>query len=281
MNLSILHKPILALATSLVFAFFNVALSQDVDSRNPVLTSKLEVGYGTFFSSQTIQLQANASYLNDKIDFGKTFDLEKTHYRPNVSVMWRFLNRWRLYGEYFNFDRANERKLEEDIHWEVFTFEEGSYVKAGLKLDVLKVAVGYTVLDKHNQNLILGLGVHGLWVNPLLEGEATVDGETVHYKNKSTNTMATVPNVMAKYNYALSEKWSVAGKVDWLYLKVGDKSGGIWDVSPNITYQPIKNIGLSLNYRYFKVYEDVDKGHWDGEFLVEFKGPTLSINANF
>ncbi len=280
MKPTLFPKSILILTVLLGF-FFQPFVKAQEDNRNPILTSKFEFGIGVFSPSQVIRLGANGSTENDEIDFGNAFDLKSRSYRPNANLMWRFFKRWRLYGEYFNFDRSNERMLEKDIHWRDYTLKEGSYVKAGLGLDVFRILVGYTVLDKHNQNLILGLGAHTLGIKPHLEGEAYINDESVYYKNKTIYTLAPLPDIIARYTFAINSKWALSGKVDWLSLKVGEYSGGLWDVGPSVSYQPIKHLSLNLDYRYFKVYGNVNKTHWDGSFYLQFKGPTLSVNANF
>lgn len=268
------------LTITLSFICHPSAKAQETVDRNPILTTKLLVGVGVFSPSQTIRLGANGSTENDEIDFGKSFDLKSRSYRPAVNVTWRFFNRWRIYGEYFNFNRTRERILEEDIQWQDYTFKAGSYIKAGLGLDVYRALVGYAVLDKPNQNLIVGLGAHTLAIKPYLEGEATINDKTAHYKNRNTNVVAPLPNVILRYTFAINNKWSLDGKVDWLSLKIGDYGGGIWDVGPSVRYQVLKHFNVSLDYRYFKVYGDVTKERWDGSFFLEFKGPTLSVNFN-
>ncbi|MCG2460514.1 hypothetical protein K8352_07125 [Flavobacteriaceae bacterium F89] len=280
-------RPTLLSKTAMMFALLVCLLNQpsakaqNTDVRNPILTSKFVVGLGVFSPSQVIRLGANGSTVNDEIDFGKAFDLKSRSYRPNVYLMWRFFNRWRLYGEYFSFDKSNERKLDEDLHWQDYTLKAGTYVKGGLGLDVYRALVGYALMDKTNQNLIIGIGAHTLGIRPHLEGEATINDQTVHYKNKNTNFVAPLPNIILRYTYAINDKWSLSGKIDWLAINLGDYGGGIWDVGPSVQFQAFRHFSVNLDYRYFKIYGDVNRERWNGSFFLEFKGPTLSINANF
>lgn len=268
---------------SLLFfcVFHNEGLAQDTSQRNPILTSKLEAGFGIYSPSQVIRIGANGSTDNKKIDFGKALDFQSRNFRPNAYLKWRFFKRWSFYVDYFNFYRSVERRAEKEIKWKDYIFDTNTYLKIGLGLDVIRANIGYTVLDRPNQNLIIGLGVHTLGIKPSLEGDASINDKSVHYQTKSTYAIAPLPNLIARYTFAINTQWALSAKVDWLALKLGDYSGGIWDVGPVVTYQFIKHFNISMDYRHFQVYGDVDQKNWGGSFYIQFSGPTLSVNAVF
>src|SRR5690554_624740 len=198
---------LLVITVLFLCVFHNSGLAQDTIPRNPILTSELEAGFGIFAPSQVIRIGAHGSTQNDEIDFGKAMDLKSRHYRPSAYIMWRFFKRWNLYADYFNFYRSAERSPEKQIRWEDYTFDTGVSVKMGLGLDIIRINVGYTVFDKHNQNLIVGLGVHTLGITPSLEGEAFINDKTAHYKTKSTYAIAPLPNLIARYTFAINTQW--------------------------------------------------------------------------
>lgn len=83
------------------------------------------------------------------------------------------------------------------------------------------------------------------------------------------------------YYYAPTEKWAFTARFDWFGISIDEFSGSLWDFGPRVNYQIIKNLGVAVDYRYFKINADVKKDYWKGEADLSFSGPSLTIIGNF
>jgi hypothetical protein len=278
-------KNILCFLSFFIVAFTQIAFAQEENNttKNPILTSKFQVGVGMFIPTQTVKFGLDASSSNTEINFGKSFDFNNHAVRPNMSFDWRFSKHWKLAAEYFNANYSKNSVLEEDI--EIgdgdYTFEEGSYVKIGYKINLYRVYVGRVISSGLKHELGGGLGVHILNVGPFIEGDVIINGNDNEFKTAAISATAPLPNIALWYHFAPTQKWAFSARVDWFGLSIDEYSGSLWDISPSVRYQIIKNMAVALDYRYFKVNANVNKDLWNGSFDLSFSGPTVTLFANF
>lgn len=55
------------------------------------------------------------------------------------------------------------------------------------------------------------------------------------------------------------------------------KSAFLWDVGPSMRYQIIKNLGIAIDYRFFKINTNVNKKYWKGSADLTFSGLSISL----
>lgn len=250
--------------------------------KNRILTSKFELGIGVFIPTQKVKFGLSASSENNEIDFGNTFEFDNHAARPNVSFDWRFAKNWKLSAEYFNANYSKTEELEEDIEiGDDYTFNEGSSVKIGYKINLYRLFVGRVISSGKKHILGGGLGFHILNIGPFIEGNVIVNGGDNQFKTAAVSETAPLPNIALWYYFAPTEKWAFTARLDWFGLSVDEYSGYLWDFGPSARYQIIKNLAVSLDYRYFKINANVNKEVWNGSFDMSFSGPTLTVLANF
>ena len=261
-----------------------VLAQAEEDTKNPILTSKFQLGVGMYIPTQKVKFGLEGNSENQIIDFDETFDFNDSQVRPQVTFDWRFAKKWVLGAEYFNANYANKTTLEKDIEAGDYTFEAGSFVKVGYKINLYRILIGRLISTGDKHELGGGIGFHVLNIGPFIEGEVNIsnNGESEDFKFKRVNTSLTapLPNIALWYNYAFNQKWALSLNADWFGLKVDDMSGSLWDISPKVQYQIIDNLAVSLDYRYFKVNVNVDKEQWNGSVDLSFSGPSLTIIGN-
>jgi len=267
-----------------IFASTKIVFAQveNESTKHPILTSKFQLGVGLFIPSQSLKFSIDAVSNNQEIDFGKTFDFNNSAGRPQVSFDWRFAKKWKVSAEYFNANYSEKAELEEDI--EIgngdYTFESGSNVKIGYKINLYRIYVGRIISSGLKHELGGGLGIHLLDMGPFIEGNIKVNGTDNEFKRASTSLTAPLPNIALWYYYAPTEKWAFTARLDWFGLSVNEYSGFLWDFGPSVRYQIIKNLGVALDYRYFNVNANVNKDLWNGSVDISFKGPTITLIGN-
>ena len=68
---------------------------------------------------------------------------------------------------------------------------------------------------------------------------------------------------------------------DWFGITIDNISGGLWNVSPVVTYLFTRNFGVSASYQFINFSADVDQDTWNGGFDLGFGGPSLRLVVHF
>ncbi|MDX1333032.1 MAG: hypothetical protein R3252_08390 [Robiginitalea sp.] len=251
-----------------------------------MLTDKFLARAALFVPDRVVEVGAAGSIdldNSDEIDFGQTFDLEGTQNTLNLDFMWRFSKSglWSVRGQYFRVSAAKEVDLEREIEWEDVTYQAGASVKGGYGLSLYRIFFGRAISTGQKHEFGGGLGIHGLNTNAFIEGEAFVDDASVGFRRESVNAFLPLPNIGVWYTWAPTRKWSFSAAIDWFGIKVGEYSGGLWNLSPGVGFQAFKNIGFSVNYHYLNYYANVTQDKWNGSFDMTFRGPSFGVTANF
>ncbi|RXP45588.1 hypothetical protein EC396_15375 [Lutibacter sp. HS1-25] len=252
-------------------------------TKNPILTSKFQIGVGLFIPTQKVKFELNGSSENQEIEFGESFDFNNNSLRPQFYLDWRFAKKWKLSAEYFNASYNKNLELEEDIviNNGEYTFKKGSNVKLGYKFNLYRVFVGTFISSGLKHELGAGLGFHITNIGPFIEGNIIVNNNDNEFKSASISVTAPLPNLALWYHFAPTEKWSFSARLDWFGITINEYSGSLWDVGPCVRYQFSKNFAAALDYRYFKINANVDQKVWNGSFAMSFSGPTLSLHTTF
>lgn len=255
--------------------------------QHPLLSNKFIFYAGIYSSSKGIKIGVNGASNNDLIDFSEKVDFNNNEITLFLNFNWRFARMWSLSAEYFSIKNGISRNINENFEWGDQIFNGGAGIKLGLNVSMYRVMIGRTITKGQKHELGIGLGAHTLDIKTYIEGEAyinnenTGEGADVSFERSNVSVVAPLPNIGAWYFYAPHPKWMLIARVDWFGLSVGDYSGSLWNLGGGVNYQFHKNIGIGLKYRYFQFKANVNKEKWDGSFSMNFKGPLLTINANF
>jgi hypothetical protein len=271
----------------LVFSLSSGALFAQADGdKNPILTDRFLARAALFIPNRSVAVGAEGE-LNpensEEIDFGRTFDLEGTENTLNLDFTWRFSKsgNWSVRGQYFRVSAAKEVVLEREIEWEDNTYQAGATVKGGYGLSLYRIFFGRVISTGQKHELGGGLGIHGLNTNAFIEGEAFIDDASAGFSRESVSVFLPLPNIGVWYIWAPTTKWSFSAEIDWFGIKIGDYSGGLWNLSPGVCFQAFKNIGFRVNYHYLNYYANVTQDRWNGSFDMTFQGPSVGVTANF
>ena len=251
------------------------------NQKHQILKDRFHFEIGMFKPAKEINIGANGSSPDDDFDFGDTFRLNDNESTLFLHIEWYFTEKWKLSIENFSIKNANTIRLEEDIVWEDIVFKEGSNVKGGFGIDLYRVFVGRTLFKGLKYEFGAGLGVHALDANAFIEGEVIINEIDIKFERRSVSAIIPLPNIGLWYYYAPNTKWAFIARADWFSLTINEYSGSIYDISPGVKYQFFKNFGLGIDYRYFYLKANVNEENWDGEFTMGFKGPLISLHANF
>ena len=273
-------KRSLTIILLLVTASTQILLAQEEISKHPILSSKFQLGFGIYIPTQRVQFKVNADAEDNDINFDETFDFNNNQVTPLVNFDWRFSKNWKLAAEFFNINYKTTAVLEKDIEAGDYVFNKGSNVGVGYRINMYRIYVGRVISRGLKHELGAGLGLHVLDLGPFIEGNVIVNGNENEFRRARISATAPLPNIALWYYYAPTEKWSFSAHVDWFALTINQYSGSLWDVSPKVRYQIIKNLGVSFDYRFFGVNANINEENWNGGVKLSFSGPTFTIIGN-
>lgn len=274
-----MKKTLITILLLLIVSNQNLTAQEEVN-KHPILTSKFQLGFGLYFPTQTVKFKVDGDSEDNGIQFDETFDFNNSQITPDVNFDWRFSKNWKLAAEYFNINYETTKVLKQDIKAGDYVFNKGSNVGIGYKINMYRLYVGRVISRGLKHELGAGLGVHVLDLGPFIEGNVIVNGSDNEFREANVSATAPLPNIALWYYFAPTEKWAFTAHVDWFGLTVDQYSGSLWDISPRVHYQIIKNLGVAVDYRFFGVRAKVNEPNWNGSVNLSFSGPTITLIGN-
>ena len=260
--------------------------AQSDDDRNPVLSDRFTIEAGWFFPSENIDLGVSGTVGGDRIegiDFGETLGLSGGKNTFTLQFRWRFSKSkfWAVSGEYFSLSTERSVVLEEEIEWEDATYPVGAEARLGYSAALYRVFFSRVISSGEKHELTGGLGIHGLNTTGFIEGNANVGEQSAEFERREESIFLPLPNIGAAYIWAPSTRWALTARVDWFGIKIDNISGGLWNVSPTVTYSFTKHLGLSASYQFLNFNADIDEVDWNGNFDLSFGGPSVRLVGHF
>jgi len=261
--------------------FNRLLFSQEESEKHPILTDKFQFEVGTFIPSKNVEIRADGSTPNDRINFTESFNLNDNETTLFLYFNWHFSKKWILTAESFNVQSANKNELKEDIDFGNITFKKGTNIRGGYGLNLYRIYIGRIFSTGLKHEFGAGIGVHGLNNSAFVEGDVLTSEGDLNFERRAVNAFVPLPNLGAWYYFTPNTKWAFVARLDWFGITVGEYSGGLWNIAPGIKYQLFKHIGIGFDYRYFIVEANVNKKSWNGQFSMKFNGPLFVVHANF
>jgi hypothetical protein len=152
------------LSALILISTSGVLMAQDYEY-HPALSDTFFLSVGAMRSSNSFKLKSNlGDDIGDEIDFDDTLDVSDHSTFLDSQLRWKFgkEKKWSLFGQYFSNNAKGETELTEDVEWEGLTFLEGSFVNAGVKIEVARVFVGRSFIKNEQNDFGIGVGLHRL-----------------------------------------------------------------------------------------------------------------------
>lgn len=251
------------------------------NNKNLLLSHKFKFEAGVFRPLKSIKINLNSDLPNDVINFGDSFGFGERQVTPNFKFTWKFSKKWLVTADYFNLKSVGGAELDEDIDWGIFTFREGTYVKAGFEMSIYRVFFGRTLFKAAKYEVGVGLGTHILDTHAFIEGEAYVNDFAAGFKKSGLDLVFPLPNVGFWGIYAPFPRWSLSGNIDWFGIKIGEYEGLLWDINPRVSFGITKNFGLDFTYKFVELSVKDKSTYWHGKVSTIFKGPSFGIHGSF
>jgi hypothetical protein len=273
----------LCASATVLASLSGTSVAQDSDYHS-ALSDNYVFTVGAFRSDNAVKIgAAGVEVDSDEIDFGKSVGVDQTSTIANVQLRWKFgrQRKWSIWGQYFSSDASGDATLKEDVDWQDVTFQEGTFVEAGVELQVARLFMGRSFVKNEQHDFGVGVGIHNLDISSFIGGEIIVDEETTGYKKVDVGGSQILPNVGAWYMYSPASRWLIHGRLDWISANIGKFDGTLWNTNVGVNFQAWRHVGIDLSYQYFDLDVAVDNSDWRGGLNMTYNGPVISMTANW
>jgi hypothetical protein len=87
--------------------------------------------------------------------------------------------------------------------------------------------------------------------------------------------------ISAYGQFALTDRWAVAGRMDRFALKYDNFSGNLTGIGLDLMYQPFKHVGFGLGSRALALKMEAEDNGRKAQFKQTFQGPMAYMNVSF
>ena len=106
------------------------------------LSDKFNFQIGTFWPQVDFSAQVDGSHPSEEIDFDEAFNLSNNQATGAIDLRWRFGKKWSAWGQVWAVDNSGKATLDEDYEWEALVFKQGTFAKAGVELEIVRLFFG-------------------------------------------------------------------------------------------------------------------------------------------
>jgi hypothetical protein len=242
---------------------------------HPALSAKWYFGAGLFIPKTTTEASLTSATLGAGaiIDFEDTLGMDDEKEVPGFMARWRIGHRWRIEAEYFQLNRSATRGSDREIQWGDVVYPINTQISSSFDFSDLRVSAGYSFFRTKDKELGVGIGFHVAAYDISLNA-AGVGSE-------SEDVTAPLPVFTIYGQFALTDRWAVAARLDRLSLDYDKYEGSIGSLGLDLMYQPFRNFGFGIGYRATVFDLTVSENNRELQVKQNFSGPILFLTANF
>jgi hypothetical protein len=242
---------------------------------HPMLNDDLVLSFGVYYprSATDATLRGSGGGAGASINFEDTLDLEDRSIVPNAGVFWRATDNWRVDFQYFEIMRDATRTLAVDVQWGDQLYSVGTTANSTFNFSDFRLSAAYSFFKRRDKELGVGLGLHVASIDAKIQASGI--------GTEAADVSAPLPVINFYGMFALTDKWAVNMRADWLSLSYDDYSGDLRNIELNALYQPYRNVGFGLGIRNMVIDVEIDSSDWNGKTRMAFQGPTAFITMSF
>jgi hypothetical protein len=259
------------------------AAAQDAWDAHPFLTDKFGVRLGVFFPDRSFKIGVDASIpvIDRDIDLSQQFKLAESETTESLELAWRFGKKWLVGGQYFSVGGSRSAQLDEDVEWGDYTFGAGTGVSGGIDVSITRLYFGYKLSKTDEREFGIGGGVHRLDLSAFIRGQAIINNNPPEVAELSASTHGPLPNLGGWYTHALSRRWALNVRLDWLSASIDKYDGTIINAAAGVNFAATRHFGVGLSYNYFELDIGIKDSNWRGRSESRIDGPYLYLSASW
>ena len=251
--------------------------------RDDPLGNRFVLGAGPFWARLDTQVRLDSSdgRTGTVIDFESTLGMDENDRLPMMLGYYRVAKNHRLAFGYFRLNRNGAAVSDAPIRFGDVIFPANLPLSSFFDVDVYSLSYAYSLIHDEKKELAFNIGLQFQDIETGISGNL---GPSI--LSEDADVVAPLPTFGGSFDYAFDEKWvftSLLG-VFAIELDLGDDSalvGEIVQFNVGVAYNAFKNVGLALQYNYFRVDVDVEDRDWIGFLKYEYHGPVLAVVVYF
>jgi hypothetical protein len=204
--------------------------------------------HGLFFGYYLARYDSSVRFGSASLGTGIEINLEDALDLDTETSSFRFGGFWRLSDnlrhtvslDYSSAKRSASKTLTEDITIGDTTFPAGTTVSSDTSLGIIRAAYGYSFVLDERLDLAARFGIYTMPMAFEFKGLSATEKE---------DFTAPLPTIGLKGDVAITSRFFLRQSLDLFYLKYGDFSGSLTDISVALEYKAWEHwfFGLALN----------------------------------
>jgi hypothetical protein len=195
---------------------------------------------------------------------------------------WRFAERHKLRALWFNNKVSRSVRLDEDLSWGDVDYSASAEVDTEFEYDILELAYERPLLRREGYELSGTVGLHYTAVTFAIEGEGTLDGQSVSGRlRESASVAAPLPVVGGRGVWRLARDVWLDASAQFFYLSIDDYRGSLQDYRLTALWQPQPWFGMGVGYSRFLLDLDARSRQFTGSLDWTYRGPMVFYSASF
>jgi hypothetical protein len=265
----------IALAGASLSAAAVAVAAEGLAPDHPALRDRFYFGAGVFFpqTATSAQLQSSQTGVGANVDFENALGMATDKSVPVALARWRIGERWRIEAEYFQLNRSGSQQIDRNIQWGDTVYPVNAVVNSDFDFSDLRVSAGYSFFKRPDKELGVAFGLHIAQYDVSLSANGSA--------TESSSVTAPLPVLSVFSQFALTEHWALAARLDRFVLKYDTFDGSVSAVGLDILYQPFRHVGFGLGTRALYIDASADDGNRRMKFRQSFQGPLLFMNVSF
>ena len=253
------------------------------DESPNLIEAPFTVALGTFFLNTDTEVRLDG----EDVESGTPLDWENTFgegdaNRFRLDVAWRFADRHRVRGFWFDYSNTGTRRIDEVVEWGDATFPVAAEVTAETKFSILELAYEYSFLRRENLELSGSFGVHQTSYEAELSAmlAAGSGGASARVSDKA-DLDAPLPVLGFHALWRIGGNFWLDATMQYFSLSYDEYDGSILDTRAAVLWQPSSWVGVGVGFNRFAVNFAMDGRRFHGEMDWIYQGPQIFYSVTF
>ena len=216
-------------------------------------------------ASNTTKLRLDSRTLGRAIelDLENVFGVDETVAGARLDAYWRFFPRHKLHLAYYDISREGRRSVSGAFQFGDRVFNIGDDIQTEFDFRIYRADYTYSVYQDEKWDLGLSLGVHAI------DAEVSVTANNLGL-TASADAIAPLPVAGLEASYAITPRWFLKGRSDFLYVKFSDYEGHLVDAIFSLEYDFLDYAGVGIGYNYVDINIEADDDDFIGELNYSY-----------
>ncbi|SRR3954463_1724327 len=263
------------IAAGVLLLAAGAASADDTTPEHPALRDRFYFGAGMFLpqTATSAQLQNSRTGVGANVDFENALGMATDKSVPIALARWRINQRWRVEAEYFELNRSAQKVIDRDIQWGDTTYPVNAQLNSRFNFSDLRVSAGYSFFRRPDKEVGVAAGLHIAQYEVSLSGNGSA--------TESSAITAPLPVLSIFSQFALTDRWALAARMDRFVLKYDTFDGSVSAVGLDVMYQPFRHVGFGVGTRALYIDASADSERRTAKFRQSFQGPLFFMNVSF